>query len=136
MVRYFKKYDPRVILRTGRNGVVPFIDIGGQWGLLATSDGYLIKELEKCQKEQRGGVMEVTQKEFEELKKKENQKSFPRWRESVVPRELHRLKNRVHEANVAAGKAALPFEATGFSETKVLARPAAKSDYVPKSVDR
>jgi hypothetical protein len=136
MVRYFKKYDPRVILRTGRGSTVPFIDIGGQWGLLATTDGYLIGELKKCQDEVRGGVAEITKAEFDELKKKENQIPFPVWREAIEPRKLRALKNGHLAASVAAGKAALPFEVTGFSEAKALGRPAAKSDYVPKTVDR
>lgn len=136
MLKYFKKYDPRIILRTGRGGSVPFVDIGGQWGLLATSDGYLIGELEKCQREQRGGVMEITREEFEELKKKENQNPFPVWRETISPRQLRNLKRGAEFANVAAGKASLPFEVTGFSEAKALGRPAAKSDYIPKTVDR
>jgi hypothetical protein len=136
MVRYFKKYDPRVMLRTGRGSTVPFVDIGGQWGLIATSDNYLIGELTKCINEQRGGVQEVTQAEFEELKKKENRNPWPVWRETLSRNELRRIRRLAQENAVAAGKALLPFEATGFSEAKVLAQPATKSDLIPRTVDR
>src|SRR5687768_9255098 len=64
MVRFFKKYDPRVALRTGRGFTIPFSiiedDAGvAQWGVLATQDNYLIGELYKCIEQQRGGVQEI-----------------------------------------------------------------------------
>jgi hypothetical protein len=134
-VVYFKKYDPRIQLRTGMGSTVPFEDIGGQWGLLETKDNYLIAELRKCQREQRGGVMEITAQEFDDLKKKENQTSFPNWREQVGHLHLKRVLNGVQKSAAAAARP-LPFTPTGFSEAKAVARPQAVSTLVPKTIRR
>jgi hypothetical protein len=133
---YFKKYDPRVQLATGRGFIVPFTDIGSSWGVLATADQYLIGELRKAQSEQRGGVMEITVEEFLDLKKKENNPPHPRiYREQVGHLQLRRLYRTVQENSVAAGRP-LPFVSSGFAEAKALARPVAKSTFVPKAVAR
>jgi hypothetical protein len=134
-VVYFKKYDPRIQLRTGAGSTVPFEDLGGQWGTLATNDNYVISELRKCQREARGGVMEVTEAEYLELKKKENQTFFPIWRETVGRQQILRLRSGVLARSVAEGKP-LPFSPTGFSEAKAVAKPMVVSDFVPKTVKR
>jgi hypothetical protein len=132
---YFKKYDPRIQLSTGRGVIVPFQDFGGQWGAIATTNNYLIDELRKAQKEQRGGVMEIDAAEYEELKKKENQIPFQTYREQVGHQQFKRVLRDVGARAAAAGKQ-LPFVPTGFSEAKALAKPVAKSTYVPRSVNR
>lgn len=134
-MKYFKKYDPRIQLRTGIGSTVPFEDFGGQWGAIATTDNYLIEQMRKCQAEQRGGVMEISAAEYDDLKKKENQTSLPTWREQVGHLHLKRVLNRVQENAAVAGRT-LPFAPTGFSEAKAVAKPVAVSNFVPKTVKR
>lgn len=100
------------------------------WGLLATSDTYIIKELERCIREQRGGVQEITLEEYGDLKKKENQTLRPTWRESISRSRLARLLARLHDESVAAAKA--PAEIMrNFSEARALAKPQGKSAWRP-----
>jgi hypothetical protein len=134
-VEYFKKYDPRIQLRADAGFPVPFEDIGGQWGTLATTDTYLISQLNKCIAEQRGGVAKITEAEYLELKKKETQDSFPHWREQVGHLQIRRLYNGVHARGAAEGKT-LSFHPTGFSEAKAVARPPSVSTFVPRTVKR
>ncbi len=131
---FFKKFDPNVRLNTSRGYTVPFAEVGDGWGVLATEDAYLIGELRKAQAEQRGGVMEIEATEFEELKKKESP-SQRVWREVVGHLQLRRLYRGAQGSAAAAGRQ-LPFVPTGFSENKALARPMAKSTFIPKSVAR
>lgn len=130
---FFKKYDPRIALADSRGRHVPFVDIGSQWGLLATEDNYLISELRRAQAEHRGGVMEITHAEYEELKK--NEIPIRRiWRETVGRLQLKRLYARAN-ANAVAGRRLPPGVEIGV-KTKILARPQGISDIVVKACQR
>ena len=49
--------------------VAPFIDAGGEVGILATNDVAIISEMEKAMEFQRGGVEEITEEQYTDLKK-------------------------------------------------------------------
>lgn len=68
-MRYFKKelFSTKLYLPSG--SAVPFSNIGFDTGILATEDGYVLKELDKCLKKKIGGVVELSQNDYEELKK-------------------------------------------------------------------
>jgi hypothetical protein len=144
MVRYFKKYNPKITVSTGAGYSIPFeqvLDDNGQmyeWGVLATQDGYVIGELENLMGRQAGGVMEIGQAEFESLKKKEHQKLLPGWRETVWPRQLHRLLPDLAREIAADVKRAMPAVVRGLqSEIKILSRPVGTiTGWQPKSVVR
>lgn len=132
---YFKKYDLKIPLADGMGRRVPFQDVGGQWGLLATEENYLIGELRKCQREARGGVMEITAQEYEELKKKQKPISSRIWREVVGHLRLKRMLDRVNASVAAAGRIS-PIAKSQIAEAKALVRPQGISDLVPKGIKR
>jgi len=87
----------------------PFEDVGGTYGILATSDPYLITELDKAVKTHVGGVIPLTEAEYQswETKKKALVSSSgslqqPRERESLGPIPFQEL-----QAIRAAGAAAV-----------------------------
>jgi hypothetical protein len=131
---YFKKYDPRIALNTSMGSRVPFIDLGTSWGLLSTEDNYLISELRRAQREQRGGVMEISGEEFEDLKKKETPKPRRIWREQVAHQQVRRLFARVNQN--AAAEHRLPPGHTRGPEVRTLVRPTPVSGIVVKSCRR
>jgi hypothetical protein len=132
-MRYFKKYDPRNPIYAGAGFQIQFqepVENGG-WGLLATNDTYIIKELERCIREERGGVAEVEFSEFEALKKKENQILLPTWREAIPRARLVRMLRALQERDAADIKG--PKEVfKNFHEARVLAKPQGKSTYIPR----
>ncbi len=146
MVRYFKKFDTRITVHTGAGSIVPFeaiVDENGrpyEWGVLQTSDGYLISELEKLIQRQVGGVMEIGQAEYEALKKKEQQKLLPSWRETVWPRKAYRQLLEDVRALVAVDRTGRPLPAVvkGLqAEFQTLARPlGALNNWRPQSIAR
>ncbi len=113
MIRYFKKYDTRVRVFTGGGAVVPFEEIFDdsgrpfEWGVLQTSDGYIISELENLIRRNQGGVMEIGHVEYESLKKKEHQKSLPSWRETIQPKQYLRMVLDASRASAAAASRAV-----------------------------
>lgn len=133
-MRFYKKYEPRHSrIQLGTGSAVPFVG-DGEWGIYATNDSYIISELQKCIDEQRGGVVEISHGEYEELKKKEDETpSSPTWRETVGLRKLARMLQGVKNGAVAAGKKALPAAVRGFSEAAKITPPAGVSSYRPKA---
>ena len=130
MVRYFKKYDVRIKVLTGSGFAVPFETIYDdqgrlfEWGVLQTSDGYIISELEQLIQRRVGGVTEIGQAEYEQLKKKELQSLLPNWRETYHRRSLLRaLPDAVRELAAAETKI-LPAVVRGLQhEAQRLSRP-------------
>ena len=76
-MRYFgKALVSNTILVGGR--VIPFIEIAGGFGVVATEDQGFIDALELRIRERRGGISELTQEQYdEELKKKSALPSLP-----------------------------------------------------------
>lgn len=134
-MKFFSKYDLRNKIYTGAGWPVPFKDVGGMIGLLATNDNYIISELQKVIDEHRGGVQEVTAAEFEALKKKENQKPYPTWRELLDRKHLQGMLHHLFDARAAADKE-LPDAVRNFSLPRNIARPAGVSTFRPKAVAR
>ena len=50
---------------------IGFEDAGGNIGILSTEDGYVISELKAAESRKAGGVYEIDQARYEELKKKQ-----------------------------------------------------------------
>jgi len=69
MMRYFLKelVSNKLFLPNGAR--VPFEDVGDDTGILATSDGFIISEMEKAIHRHVGGVIEIDQAQYEDLKK-------------------------------------------------------------------
>lgn len=76
-MRFFRKVDPKQNLILSNGGW--FADMAswevagenGEFGLLTTNNGFLIHEMELAQARQRGGIREISEVEYLELKKKE-----------------------------------------------------------------
>lgn len=132
---YFKKYDPRIALNSSLGRRIEFEDIGGQWGLLATGDNFVIRELRRAQAEQRGGVMEISPAEYEEIKKKDNRNFSWISRETVGRQQLKRLYARANESAVA-GSRLPPGLKSQFTPPKVLTKPQGPVEVVVKTVRR
>lgn len=132
---FFKKYDPRIALNSTRGRRIEFQDIGGQWGILATEDNFLIRELRTAQAEQRGGVMEISAAEYEEIKKKDNRNFSWTSRETVGRQQLKRLFARANENAVAASRLP-PGVKSQFSAPRVLVKSQGPSNIVVKTVRR
>mgnify|MGYP001576460468 CR=1 FL=1 len=87
---------------------VPFNDVGGDYGLIATADDYVIKELDKAVKMHVGGIVPLTKEEYDswtEKKKASEQSSNssqPKDREVLGPIPFQQL-----QAIRAAGAAAV-----------------------------
>jgi hypothetical protein len=145
MVRFFKKFDTRIAVYTGAGYAIPFEVITDEtgrpyeWGVLAVQDGYLVGELEKLIQRQVGGVQEIGPAEYENLKKKGQQRLLPGWRETVWPRQALR---KLHDDAVALAavveKPILPSVVKGLqSEYYNLTRPGgAISGWRPAAVAR
>lgn len=131
---YFKKYDPGIPLNDDYGRRIEFRDLGGQWGVLATADNYLIAALRKAQREARGGVMEITEAEYTEIQKKKTTFSR-RWREVVGHLHLRRLYESARRSAVAANR--LPADVrNAIGEVNALVRPHGVNDMIPKVVRR
>lgn len=126
-MRYFRKFDPSNKIWTGQGFAVPFevpID-NAEWGFLATDNNYVINQLKVCMQEVRGGVEEISQSQYEELKKKETVTRRPIWRDAVSTTKLTKLLNDLSErlAAEAERKAALPDVVRNWGEMANIARP-------------
>jgi hypothetical protein len=95
-------------LWTPNGAKVPFEDIGGTYGILATADPYLIGELDKAVKTHTGGVIPLTETEYNSWSEKKKAlasslgSSQVRDRESLGPIPFQQL-----QAIRAAGAAAV-----------------------------
>lgn len=71
-VRYFKKFDPRqkVMLSDGSWFAFPTEMDGRKWGVLETKNDGLIDELRKAIAKEVGGITEIDEAEYLDLKKK------------------------------------------------------------------
>lgn len=142
MVRYYKKYDTRIRINTGAGFQIPFTEIFDdhqnlyEWGVFATQDQYMIGELQKLMERQVGGVTEISGDEYEALKKKERQKLFPFWRETLYPKALFRqLQNAAEDVAAAARRARLPEVVRQMrTEAQHLSRPLGTLNWRPKAV--
>ena len=134
-MRYFQKEDVRNKVYTGAGWPIPFKDFGGQIGGIETTDGYIIEEIGKLISQKRGGVMEISANEFDNLKKKENQRSYPSWRELLAVRQLHRLRLAWERGNAAVDKK-IASATGGYSAPVAAPRPAGPSSYRPQAVAR
>jgi hypothetical protein len=63
-MRHFLKELPDRALFLPNGAKVPFEDVGGGYGILATADPYLITELDKAVKNHTGGVIPLTEAEY------------------------------------------------------------------------
>jgi hypothetical protein len=90
-MRFFHKalVSNPVVLSSGRG--IRWESIGGDEGVVSLNQEDVIKELKDAEGARRGGVREVTQQEYEELKKKAGPQSLPSprlgdpWREPNPP---------------------------------------------------
>lgn len=130
--KYFKKYDPNNPFAT-QNGVkLQFRVLSDQWGILATRDNYIIKQLTLAQSEQRGGVMEITAEEYRDLEKKKSMDFSHLWqREMLGHLQLRRMVDAVRKGAAAVGKLP-PGVQNVINEVRALTAPQGVSSYVPK----
>lgn len=140
-MRYFRKYEPRQNLMMSNGAWLRFPETGGehdQWGLLATQDGGIIREIELAQQNQKGGIEEITAADYEALKKKERKpKRWPHSNEAISPRTY--LKLREQWAGISAGRAAEVDVLTRDPKDpkfKRISRPEPVSTFRPASVKR
>lgn len=69
-MRYFKKAVPKTPLWLSNGEPMAFPTVNGVHGFLKTEDENLLKEFDLAIKNQRGGVQEITQAEYEDFEKK------------------------------------------------------------------
>lgn len=81
-MRYFKKSSANVPLFLQDGSRVMFERVGGNVGVLATEDGYTAQQMVLMASEGRGGVSEISQADYEALKKN-SQNLTPPWREEI-----------------------------------------------------
>lgn len=76
-MRYFSKaLVSNTISAAGKT--IPFIEVSGGAGVIATEDNAIIEALELRIRERRGGIVEITNEQYdEELKKKNASPSLP-----------------------------------------------------------
>lgn len=134
-MRYFRKEDVRNKCYTGAGWPIPFKDFGGYTGGIETDDAYIITEISKLISNHQGGVIEVTAQQYDDLKKKENQTSYPSWREVLSVRQLLRLREAWQRGSAAVGKK-ITETVSGYSETKVPPRPSGPSTFRPQGITR
>lgn len=79
--KYYRKELFSTPLFLSRGVQAPFEPVGNDEGMLATADSSLIFSLANAISRRIGGVYEITEEEYEELKKKETptKKLSPRW---------------------------------------------------------
>jgi enoyl-CoA hydratase/carnithine racemase len=129
-MRYFKKLNHRqkLILTTGQQ--IEFQE-AGDWGLYSTTDTWLINQFLAAIREQRGGLFEITEMEFLNLKK--NATPSPSYNEAITPRSLNRvLQELVAAAERVAGNVTAAARKIGHE----VSRPVLETGYRPASVKR
>ena len=127
VARYFKKYDPRqkLLLSTGAWFSFP---LDGEYGAISTQDSFLVQEFESAIRNQRGGIAEITEAEYQDLKKKP--KPFKKFEVEKVSPQLYRKLKRFG-ANV--GRVVDEVTGTVVDEFKNISEPVSGSDYRPGS---
>lgn len=120
-MRHFLKEKLSRALWLPNGSKVPFEDVGGDYGLIATADEYVITELDKAVKMHIGGIVPLTEAEHQEWQKKKaalmssSDSSQPKDREVLGPIPFQQL-----QAIRAAGAAAV---GSPFGQPTVVAGP-------------
>lgn len=84
-MNYYVKAVPKLPLQLNSGASIRFENIDHEWGIFATEDPNLIREIDACIAEHKGGVERITAEQYLELKSKKNGSSLkPRWREEFV----------------------------------------------------
>jgi len=87
MPRYYKQLVPQNGVPLSNNTKVMFTTLNGLVGYFATADAFIIGEFERCMREQRSGISEISLEEFtrDYLDEKKNQSSPSQqpWREEI-----------------------------------------------------
>jgi hypothetical protein len=135
-MRYFKKIYPqqKLILSNGKG--FTFTEVREGFGVLATENPVLLKEFDLAIAAKKGGIIEITATEFEDLKKKQPGRG-PNHNEAIQP-------SKAAAARAAARRNAEPAEG---GESPLIQRsfktpdPARRLDvgnkrYRPGTVDR
>lgn len=136
-MRFFRKFDPRQAVMLSDGSWFRFTEVAGaqsEYGILATTDGHLISELTIAHENQRGGIREITEAEFHELKKKEVKQT--RWQpsnESISKRAYRRLCEQWQ--GVSAGVAGV-VKAVDRGLGRKIERPVVQNTFRPVSVRR
>jgi hypothetical protein len=137
--RYFSKINPKqdLLLSNGSwfNSLASWEPVGdGESGVLATNNGFLIREMELAMERQRGGIREISQSEFETLKKKEpNLKPWRPLNEAISKATYARLRSLWSgNAGAVAGVEITNPKGAG----RKIAQPTIISQFRPASVKR
>jgi hypothetical protein len=131
---FFKKWDPRQKVYLPSGSWFQFEDLGNGFGVLATDDGYTIEQLRECIKNQRGGVEEVSQAEFDEVKKKVPINSFGmNSREALDMKQMSALFKRLSDGAAADGD---KFHSDVGYRASDIAKPAGKTGFRPRVAAR
>ena len=107
MARYFKKELPGTPIFLPVGKAIRFEVGWDQMGYYATNNGYEVAELLKCAEQQKGGISEITQEQFEEAQKKTREQGPNRssgQRPTIGP--LGRNQLRSQQANAVVPSAA------------------------------
>lgn len=113
-----------------------FADANNGWGLYASDDNYVLNQLDECIARRRGGIEEIMEAEYEEVKKKPVTNSLEQhFREVIDARRLSLMLRQLQE-NVENAVADEPFETWRPYTSKDYAKGSPKADYRPKAVAR
>jgi len=100
--KYFKKECPRQPINLPHGSPIPFEAADEHYGYLATTNGYIITELNKLMARGAGGVSEISESEYKVFLEKKSTSTFnlraPKRRELVGPPTLSHLKPGVAAA--------------------------------------
>lgn len=96
-MRYFGKalVSNTISVIDGRR--IPFVEIGGGNGVIATDDAVFLSALETRIREKRGGVWEMSESDYSEALKKKTAQTSPQesqLRSGISPQELSKLSPR------------------------------------------
>lgn len=81
-MKYFKKISPQVRLQLSNGHNLQFENVDGEWGILAVGNPGILAELAVCIKQETGGVIEITEAEYNEMAEKKTTYR-PRWRDEM-----------------------------------------------------
>lgn len=65
-MKWYKKFNPSVMVHLSNGRGIKFDTLDNILGFYATDNPGIISEFETCMREQRGGVMEISQEDFDE----------------------------------------------------------------------
>lgn len=68
-MKYFLKELVSKPLKLSTGNTIEFEDVGGDMGVIATDNGFLVGELEKAHENRVGGVVPIDQEQYDDLKK-------------------------------------------------------------------